>query len=75
VNIYYNRLSMDNAWLLGQTYNLAGGGILAPAVLPPGLFSIAMVPEPNVMLLVLFGTGAALHRRRRALMRMQRYPA
>jgi hypothetical protein len=43
LNIYYNALNADNAYLNGQTYDLAGGGYLAPAVVPEPISSILFI--------------------------------
>ncbi|MBS0298701.1 MAG: PEP-CTERM sorting domain-containing protein [Proteobacteria bacterium] len=45
-NIYYNPALAGNAYLLGSTYTLDGGGVLAPAI-----------PEPKFYAMLLAGLG------------------
>jgi hypothetical protein len=59
-NIYYDQNNSANSYLGGQTFNLAGGGVLAPTV----------VPEP--VSTILFVTGGVLLGGRRLLKKRNR---
>jgi len=50
-NVYYDLRQSQNAWLNGQTYDLTGGGTLAP------------VPEPSCAAILLMAAGICLKRR------------
>lgn len=55
IHIYYARSDMEanNSYLLDQTYLLAGGGLLLPAI-----------PEPASLSLLIFAAMGAMLRRR-----------
>ncbi len=60
INLYYDPAMAGNAYLLDQTYALAGGGQLLPAS------AFASVPEPATIGMLCLGAVTLIRRRRRA---------